>query len=78
MVKRLLAALAVLALAGVVWSDDGPKPACQNAVAINWITPGNFEVARERAEKENRLLMIKGIAFGIDEEGAKCATKGCW
>ena len=46
--------------------------------AIRWTLPGNFNDARERARKERRLIVIKGIAFGVDEAGAKCATKGDW
>ena len=30
------------------------------------------------AQAQKRLIMIKGIAFGIDELGATSATKGCW
>lgn len=45
---------------------------------IVWTHPGDFEKARERARTENRILIIKGIAFGVDEEGARCATKGDW
>lgn len=53
-------------------------PVCQDTNAIKWHLPGQFEQARKAAESQNRMLMIKGIAFGIDEAGAKCATKGCW
>lgn len=52
--------------------------ACTDRTAIRWYTPGDFESARKEAEKEKRLLLIKGIAFGMDELGAKDATKGCW
>ncbi len=46
--------------------------------AIRWFIPGQFQDARERARKEKRLLIIKGISFGVDNAGAKCATKGKW
>jgi hypothetical protein len=46
--------------------------------AIRWHGPGEFAAARERAEHEKRLLLIKGISFGVDELGASCATKGRW
>ena len=46
--------------------------------AIQWFIPGQFEEALARAKAENRLLVIKGISFGVDEAGAKCATKGKW
>ncbi|HEX6813514.1 MAG TPA: hypothetical protein VF384_17980 [Planctomycetota bacterium] len=46
--------------------------------AIEWVLPGDFEQALARAQKEQRILVIKGISFGVDDEGAKCATKGVW
>jgi len=52
--------------------------AASNTQAIRWHLPGEFMEARDRARRENRLLLIKGISFGIDEAGAKCATKGKW
>ena len=50
---------------------------CDNA-AINWFKPGEFEAARRLAKKDKRLLVIKGISFGVDDAGAQCATKGMW
>src|SRR5262249_9054104 len=44
-------------------------PVGQDTTAIDWVLPGQFEQARARAAKENRILMIKGISFGIDAEG---------
>ena len=58
--------------------DARAGTAASNTLAIHWHLPGKFEAARERARRENRLLLIKGISFGIDEAGAKCATKGRW
>jgi hypothetical protein len=46
--------------------------------AIRWFIPGQFQDARARAKAEKRLLVIKGISFGVDDVGAKCATKGKW
>lgn len=46
--------------------------------AIQWFVPGQFEKALARAKEEKRLLVIKGISFGVDDAGAKCATKGKW
>jgi len=46
--------------------------------AIQWFKPGEFEIALARAKKNKRLLIIKGISFGVDDAGAKCATKGKW
>ena len=40
--------------------------------------PGQFAAAVDRAMEEERLLLVKGVAFGVDEEGARCATKGKW
>ena len=45
---------------------------------INWVLPGNFAEAVKRARDENRIIMIKGVSFGIDSLGATCATKGKW
>lgn len=45
---------------------------------IRWVLPASFPEALARAKNEKRILLIKGIAFNIDEAGAKCATKGHW
>lgn len=45
---------------------------------IEWITPGDFKKAQARATAETRLIVIKGISFGVDKLGATCATKGDW
>jgi hypothetical protein len=76
--RRGLIVLGLL-LAAAPARAGGSKPLpCQDPCAINWVLPGQFEAARDRAAKENRILMIKGIAFGVDAAGAKCATKGQW
>lgn len=80
-VRRLLLIFGVVVAGGMVGGSEGgdePHKTCQDTHAIQWFTPGRFAAARARAEEEQRFLMIKGIAFGVDEEGAKCATKGCW
>jgi hypothetical protein len=46
--------------------------------AIEWVLPGDFAQALARAQQEQRILVIKGISFGVDDAGAKCATKGVW
>lgn len=46
--------------------------------AIRWTLPGDFKAAREKARKENRILIIKGISFGVDKLGARDATCGTW
>ncbi len=61
--------LTVAVLAGAASAD---------ACSIRWHFPHEFEEARERARTEDRILLIKGVSFGIDEEGATCATKGKW
>lgn len=53
-------------------------PPCQDATAIAWFLPGQFTDAVNQARKEHRLLMVKGISFGVDAVGAKCATQGNW
>ena len=73
----LIAALAVVSAANVVRAGDD-FTSCQDKTAIQWFTPGSFAAARLQAENTKRLMMVKGIAFGVDEVGAKCATKGCW
>jgi hypothetical protein len=55
-----------------------PEPYGFDASAIEWVLPGDFEAALARAKAEERLILIKGVAFGIDAEGASCATKGRW
>ena len=68
--------LAALLAAGPTLAAE-PK-GCQDTTAIHWHLPGDFEAAKAAADKANRILLIKGIAFGVDAEGAKCANKGCW
>ena len=55
----------------------GDEARCDTS-AIRWELPNSFAKARARAAEENRILLIKGVSFGIDHEGAKCATKGMW
>ena len=69
----LLAAFA----APVATFADAAEPACDRS-AIHWVLPGHFDDAVARAKEEKRILIIKGVSFGIDAEGAKCATKGHW
>jgi len=56
-----------------------PAPlAVHDDAAIDWVLPGSFAKAQARAARENRILLIKGVSFGIDSAGAKCATEGTW
>ena len=65
-----------LLLAGWVPAQEPTRPVDDSN--IRWHIPGKFEAARQRAIDENRLLVIKGISFGVDSIGATCATKGTW
>lgn len=54
-----------------------PAPACDRT-AIEWVLPGDFDTALGRAREEQRILVVKGISFGVDTQGARCATRGVW
>lgn len=69
------AVLIALVLGGLAGAEEAPR--CDRS-AIRWEFPDSFEAARQRAADENRILLIKGVSFGIDDEGARCATKGRW
>lgn len=71
-------ALTTVAASRLYADETGPLKTCQNTLAIEWVLPGEFDHALKFAEQKQRLIMIKGIAFGIDHVGAKNATKGCW
>ena len=76
------AAVIPAVLIGLVAGTVGAQPpdtdlGCDPS-AIAWFIPGQFQDARDRARKEKRLLIIKGISFGVDAAGARCATKGKW
>lgn len=78
--RWILGASAAIALSGTAHAADEPTtPATdRNDGAIRWHLPDQFDAAVARAKKEKRILLIKGVSFGIDEAGAKCATKGKW
>ena len=73
---RLLTFGTVIALSAA--PAAAADPVCADTTAIRWHTPGKFADARTAAAARNRILMVKGIAFGVDAAGAECATKGCW
>lgn len=75
----VLAAAPVSAAPEDAPADDAPAAdgAC-DAAAIDWVLPGHFDDALKRAKDTRRILIVKGVSFGIDELGAKCATKGHW
>ncbi len=76
--------LTTLPMAAAVTTAQNPDTAKQpiklgcDRSAIQWSIPGQFKQARARAKRQKRLLIIKGISFGVDDAGAKCATKGKW
>ncbi|MDB4778025.1 hypothetical protein OAG68_01050 [bacterium] len=49
-----------------------------NSEAIDWVIPGEFKDALDRSRQQERILLVRGLGFGLDELGATCATKGCW
>jgi hypothetical protein len=57
--------------------QETPPLGCDRT-AIEWFLPGDFSSALEKAKESRRILVIKGISFGVDEAGATCATKGVW
>ena len=69
----------LLVIVTLVWTGPVPTgaPVCDTS-AIRWFYPDQFESACEAAKTRQRILLIKGISFGIDEAGARCATKGRW
>jgi hypothetical protein len=69
--------LTALALAGCPTLRAQDDVTCDRT-AIQWVLPGDFPRALARAKQEQRILVIKGISFGVDDAGAKCATKGVW
>jgi len=75
-VRRWLAGGMLPWLLPLLSGQDGGA-ACDRS-AIEWVLPGEFPRALERAQTEQRILVVKGISFGVDVAGAKCATKGVW
>ena len=54
------------------WGD------CQQTQSIEWFRPGSLSAALDRCRETGRILMIKGVSFGIDEVGLEHPTKGTW
>jgi len=78
MTKPFASALtAALLLCANLAGQEAASPPCDRN-AIQWVLPGDFPAALARANQEQRILVIKGISFGVDTEGARCATKGVW
>jgi hypothetical protein len=74
--SSMRSALVMCFLSATVAAQDGAA-ACDRS-AIAWVLPGEFPRALARAQAEQRILVVKGISFGVDGAGAKCATKGVW
>ena len=74
----LLTSLATLLAPGSSSAPTHDLKDCCDSRSIQWIFPGNLSEARERCRRENRLLLIKGVSFGIDEEGLRSPTMGTW
>jgi len=73
----LTAATALAVMTAWVDDDEGLKQDVDSR-AIEWAFPGEFAEARRRSKEEQRILMIKGVSFGIDEVGLVEPTKGEW
>ncbi len=69
-------ALILLVAAGAVWAQGSSGRG--DSEVVEFILPGQFDKAKAKAKKENRLILIKGVGFGVDKTGASCATKGKW
>lgn len=84
--KRLLPAIVLLCLIAPVTavaqeretSGEEHQLPKGDTTAVKFFVPGQFKEALKQAKESKRCLMIKAIAFGVDDEGAKCATKGHW
>ena len=67
-----------LALSAVLTTTVSAQGASCSGDAIDWFVPGQFERAVDEATTRQRIVIVKGIAFGIDKAGAKSARKGTW
>ena len=57
----------LVAFAALIVGQAEDQPAVTDHTGISWVLP--FEQAREKAAAENRLLLIKPIAFGTSPDG---------
>ncbi|MGE3851452.1 MAG: hypothetical protein AB7K09_06910 [Planctomycetota bacterium] len=73
-----LSLLLLLWLLAPAFAQPAPAPHAGDTNVVNFVLPGHFADALAAAKQQNRCLMIKGVAFGVDAEGAVCATKGHW
>jgi len=70
-------AITLFAVPVLAQNNAAENSACV-ADNIDWVLPGHFADALQRGKSEQRLILIKGVSFGIDVAGAACATKGKW
>ena len=75
--RLLLCALPVLLCAPHPSFAGEPRPPGDDTV-VAFVCPGSFAEARQRASEERRPLLVKGVAFGMDEAGATTPTRGHW
>jgi len=62
----LAASMGIMILSpGLAWADATPLN--KDKTGIAWALP--FKDALAKAEKANRLLLIKAVAFGTDSDG---------
>lgn len=61
--------ITLLTVAAAVWPQDDPHPVSYDRTGIEWALP--FESAMTRAREQQRLLLIKPVAFGT-------TRSGCW
>ena len=68
----------ILLLAAPLAAQDKFSRKKGDAEVVNFFLPGQFDKVKAEAKKLDRLILIKGVAFGVDKIGATCATKGKW
>lgn len=71
-------ALAAALLTGGPGRTQADEKPSGDTSEVHWVYPGDFDAALARCREEKRLLIFKTVMFGVDEEGATCATKGKW
>ncbi len=66
LVSTFFSSVLVLA-AGVPGDQERGSSKCKDKTGIEWVSP--FPEALAKATKEQRLLMIKPVAFGTTSDG---------
>ena len=74
--KKLALLMSVALSATALAQDDRAQEARGDTNKIRFTLP--FKRALAKAKKENRLLFVKPIFGGVDEEGAKDYRCGSW